>query len=306
MIHQENYDKMEGLRRSDLWEIHKSPLHFRQMMDTPRRETPSLAFGIAVHKYILEPVTFYDEFQSTPKVDRRTKDGKQVWAAFMDLCEKENKSPIDDADLATIKEMSDAVWNHPLAKQLLQNATVESEWQWTDPVTGEKLKCKCDIITTYNGKKYVVDYKTTDSCENGHFERSARKYGYQFQAGFYTTGVSMNTGEDYGFAFIAQEKKAPYAVRVYICSDMFVENGKAIYRNLLDIYHDCKLTDNWYGYEGNSNIQPTLLMDDSERYDKGIYTHQPSNQAAPLYESTFHSDAYLDDTEESSDYTEDI
>ena len=48
-------------------------------------------------------------------------------------------------------------------------------------------------------RKFIVDYKTTDSCEDGHFERSARQYGYKFQSGMYTEGVTINTGDDYDF-----------------------------------------------------------------------------------------------------------
>ena len=29
-------------------------------------------------------------------------------------------------------------------------------------------------------RKFIVDYKTSDSCEDGHFERSCRQYGYKF------------------------------------------------------------------------------------------------------------------------------
>lgn len=291
-MHQEAYDKAEGLRRSDLWTIHKSPHHFKTQMDGVRKESAAFSFGIAVHKYILEPSTFFDEYAVAPNVDRRRKEGKEIWEKFTQECEQNDKEPIAESTFAQIKEMAAAVNANPLAKQIL-TGQAETEWYWTDTLTGEKLKCKCDMITDYNRKKYIVDYKTTDSCEDGHFERSARKYGYQFQAGFYATGVETNTGETYGFIFVAQEKKAPYACRVYICSDTFVERGKAIYRELLDLYHECKTTNDWYGYEGTAaNPTPTMLMDDSERVSMAFASKYGNNM--PLYQSGFKSDDYSD------------
>ena len=120
---------------------------------------------------------------------------------------------------------------------------------WTDEQTGEAVKCRPDCLIEVNGRKYIVDYKTTDSCEDGHFERSCRKYGYKLQAGMYREGVFQNTLDDYGFVFVAQEKKAPYAVRVYVCSEEFICEGYDQYRELLGLYHHCKEHDNWYGYD---------------------------------------------------------
>ena len=295
-MHQDTYNTAPGLRRSDLWKINKSPKHFKDHMDSPREDTPSLRFGIATHKYILEPDTFFDEYAIAPKVDKRTKTGKEIWQNFVTDCDVNNKEALDERDFEIIKAMADAVNADPLAKHMLVGQH-ELEFYWTDPTTNESLKCKCDNIGEYNGRKMIVDYKTTDSCENGHFERSSKRYGYQFQAGFYTEGLNISTNEDYGFAFVAQEKKPPYACRVYVCSDYYVENGKMIYHQLLDLYHQCKITGDWFGYEGNSsNPQPTMLLDDSERYTAG-YGNGPSSI------SSFRSDDYLEpDPDDESSY----
>lgn len=296
-MHQDTYNVAPGLRRSDLWKINKSPKHFKDYMDSPREDTPSLKFGIATHKYILEPDTFFDEYAIAPKVDKRTKAGKETWQNFVADCDVNNKEALDEKDFEIIKAMAEAVNADPLAKQMLTGQH-ELEFYWTDPTTNESLKCKCDNIGEYNGRKMIVDYKTTDSCENGHFERSSKRYGYQFQAGFYTEGLNISTNEDYGFAFVAQEKKPPYACRVYICSDYYVENGKMIYHQLLDLYHQCKITGDWFGYEGDSsNPQPTMLLDDSERYTTANYGN------GPLSVSSFRSDDYLEpDPDDESGY----
>ena len=290
----ENYDTAPGLRRSDLWTIHKSPAHFKERMDNPTEPTPSLLFGIACHMAILEPNRFITTYRIIPEINKRTKEGKKAWAEFCEECERNSQIPISRADYDTILAMKTNLSNDPLASLFL-NGKHETEWYWDDPITGIPLKCKCDIITDYQGKKYIVDYKTTDSCEDGHFERNVNKYGYQFQAGFYTSGLKEVTGENYGFAFLSQEKKPPYACRVYLCSDMFIEKGKEIFRNLVNRYHLCKTTDNWFGYAGQTPT-PVILMDYEEKkqYNQG---------KTPTSASGFRSDDYLqyNDFEESAE-----
>lgn len=75
----------------------------------------------------------------------------------------------------------------------------------------------------------------------------------------YREGVFQNTFEEYGFAFVAQEKKAPYAVRVYICNEDFIQEGYEQFRKAISIYHYCKEHNNFYGYEGIENAANVLV-----------------------------------------------
>ena len=256
-----SYETAEGIRRSDLWVINKSPLHFKAHMEEEKTQSKALLFGAAAHKWILEPETFYQEYWVTPKVDRRTKVGKQVWADFEAVKAENDLTIISSEDFETIYAMGQAISQNQMAVQLLAGKH-EQEFYWTDDITGEKCKVKVDCLTEYEGKPYIVDYKTTDSCEDGHFERSARRYGYQFQSGMYCEGVFQNTLEEHGFAFVAQEKTPPYAVRVYICDPEWIKTGYDKYRELIGIYHACNVTGEWYGYEGPDNIPVQLTEEE--------------------------------------------
>ena len=145
--------------------------------------------------------------------------------------------------------MNKAIETHPTASALLKTGDHEIPIEWKDPETGEPCKCRPDCITTYNGQDYIVDYKTTTSCEDGAFERACYKYGYKLQAAMYTEGVFNAQMIPYRFAFVAQEKTPPYAVRVYFCDGGFIEEGMEMYRELMDIYHRCRVFDEWPGYE---------------------------------------------------------
>ena len=251
------YRENEAVSRSDLAVLLKeTPLHFKYRKDHPKEDTSALAFGRAAHKYILEKELFSLEFAVAPLCDRRTKAGKEQYEAFLTECA--GKEVITAADYEIIKEMAQAVDEDPFARAFL-TGECEQSFFWTDKETGEKCKVRPDCITTYEGKKYIVDYKTTDSCADGAFERSVRNYGYKFQTGMYREGVFQNTFEEYGFAFVAQEKKAPYACRVYVCNDDFLIEGFEQFKKAINLYHWCKVNDCWYGYEGSENLVSELV-----------------------------------------------
>lgn len=243
---QNDYDQIPAVRRSELWELRKSPMHYLYKVTHPEEPTPALLFGTAAHKYILEPDDFWNDYIVAPKVDRRTKAGKEAWAAFLEECG--DKTPISEDDLKTIQEMDAAITANPIAAELLRTGQHEVPIEWTDAGTGEPCKCRPDVITTFDGEDWIVDYKTTNSCMDGAFEKACRIYGYKLQAGMYVEGAFNNTFKDYRFAFVAQEKNPPYATRVYMCDIGFVLEGMDIFHGLIRLYHTCKTSGEWPGY----------------------------------------------------------
>lgn len=241
------YDDIPAVRRSDLWELRKSPAHYLYRITHEQETTPALAFGTAAHKWILEPDTFWDDYALAPNADRRTQKGKDAWFVFLE--ESEGKTAITKTDLQIIKDMDAAILANPTASVLLKGGQHEVPIEWKDEWTGEPCKCRPDVITTYNGRNYIVDYKTTTSCTDGAFERACKMYGYKLQAAMYISGAFASTLEPYRFAFVAQEKTPPYAVRCYFCDDGFIEEGMQMFRDLIKLYHKCKESGSWPGYE---------------------------------------------------------
>ena len=240
------YDALPGIRRSDLWHMKPTPMHFRWHMDNPEESTPALIFGQAAHKYILEPETFFDEFEVIPKVDRRKKEGKQVIQAFELL--NSGKTFVTADEMQTIMTMREQLLRNDDIRELLEDPgnKYEQAFSWVDPKTGQTCKVKADIITDTG---LIIDYKTTSSCAGTEFERSCRKYGYDFQSGMYVEGIDLCTMERHEFAFIAQEKTPPYAARIYYCDSSFIAQGQRKFHDLLEQYDECTRTGNWYGYD---------------------------------------------------------
>ena len=242
---EQRYNEIPAVRRSDLWELRKSPAHYLYKVTHQEEPTAALLFGTAAHKYILEPESFWDEYIEVPKIDRRTKAGKEEYQRIVES----GKTPISSDDLAVIIDMDAQIKAHPLASLLLKTGDHEVPIEWTDENTGELCKCRPDVITEYDGENWIVDYKTTQSCMNGAFEKACRLYGYKLQAGMYSEGAFCTTFNDYRFAFVAQEKTPPYAVRVYLCDEGFRLEGQDMFHELIRIYHECKESGEWPGYE---------------------------------------------------------
>lgn len=247
---EKEYRSHPAISRSELWKIRESPEKFRWKKDHPDEPTPALIFGQIVHKLVLEPDLFGEDFAVAPEVDRRTKLGRQEWEVFQDLLD--GRTVVSRDDFQKASEMAEAIKAHPLASRLLDGKH-ETPHFWTDPDTGEECKCRTDAETGIDGQVWIVDYKTTQDASTEGFQREAHKYGYDFQAAMYSEGLKADTGEIPRFAFVAQEKAPPYAVNIFVADEDFIARGYDIFRELLGLYHDCKETGNWYGYLGADN-----------------------------------------------------
>lgn len=252
------YRQAEGISKSSLFRLTESPEKFKWAMDHPEEPTPALLFGQFVHKLILEPETVDDEFIVAPTVDKRTKQGKEIWAEFAAIV-KETQQVIDAATCQRGMDMKEAADASPYVRRLLEGQH-ELPLFWTDELTGEKCKARLDCLTEIDDKLVIVDYKTTADASTDAFMRSAVKYGYDLQAAMYCEAVKQNLGKDPIFVFIAQEKDAPYSVNIMQADDLFVRRGADLFRELIGIYHECKKTDNWYGYLGPYNMINNLAL----------------------------------------------
>lgn len=239
------YRTSEGISRSELWRLRESPEKFLWYREHPEEPTPALVFGALVHKLVLEPETFEDEYAVGPEVNNRTKDGKAEWQAFEDGAG--DKIAVKPADYEKAKAMADKVKDTPFVNKLLAGEH-EKPIVWTDDLTGELCKVRLDCLSTVAGDPVIVDYKTAADASTEAFIRAAINYGYDFQAAMYCEAVKQTTGKNPRFVFIVQEKTEPYAVNILEADELLVKHGYDVFRELLGIYHECKETGVWWGY----------------------------------------------------------
>ena len=294
---EKEYRSHPALSRSELWWFHRSPEYFKYRKGRPAEQTPALLFGQVAHKLLLEPEDFSNEFAIAPVVDRRTKDGRELWSLFMQTAGE--MTVVDNATYEQALIMTDIARSNPLVEELLKGNHEESFF-WTDPDTDVQCKVRLDSWhRDENGVPVIVDYKTTTDVSYRGFQKDVRQYGYFFQAAMYSEGLIQNglcprrikekpkkrwgkdpeTGKrkywtEYPerivmggtegeiihprFIFIAQEKTEPYSVNIFEMDMDYMAVGYDMYREYLGTYVSCESTGYWYGPMGPFN-EPNVL-----------------------------------------------
>lgn len=252
------YHATAALSKSRLWNFRRSPAYFRAQEDASKEErSEAFTLGSAFHKLVLEPDGFTSEFTVAPNVDRRTKDGKAAYAAFLDEAAGKDVLTPDAMRLAT--EMAEAVKANQMARFLTQGA-VEESYYFTDDTTGIDCKVRPDCFKIIDGKGIIVDLKSCKSAAPDDFRRDAISYGYDLQAAMYIEGVKKEHGIPCDFIFIAVEKEPPYLINIMQCDELLIKRGYDMFREYLGIYKDCTATGNWYGYNGALGIINNLSL----------------------------------------------
>lgn len=254
---EKEYRQHPAISRSELFKIKESPEKFRYYKDNPEPPTPALIFGQLFHAMALQPEFVSEQFAVAPNVDRRTKLGKEAYAEFEQNAQ--NKTVVTAEMFQIASEMCNTLKENSDVQKLL-NGEKESVFFWVDELTGEECKCRTDVLTQIGDLNIIVDLKTAESAATENFTRDAVKYGYDFQSAMYTTGVEKNTGKKYLFVFVVIEKKPPYAINILQADELFVRRGYDIFRELIGVYHDCKITNQWYGYLGKFNQINSLAL----------------------------------------------
>ena len=180
----------------------------------PRKETPAMALGSAVHTALLEPDRFAEEYVVCPEEcsDRRTKAYKE-WAASVD-----GASVLTADDAATIEAIRESVRRDDFASKLLAaNGHVEKSMEWTE----RDVLCRMRFDKTAG--PFCIDIKTCQDATPEAFAKTIASYRYDLQAAHYLSGLTNNEiGWGMRFVFIAVETASPYRVRCYeMCDDDF-------------------------------------------------------------------------------------
>ena len=201
---------------------------------TPRKDSLNFIIGRAFHTITLEGLgAFNARYAVSPNINKRTKAGKEEFAAF----EQENKDKeiLSKDDCILINEMAEAVLCHPIAREMLDGGLSEETLIWHDEETNILCKSRPDKVP-YKGKGILIDLKSTSSCDPRKFAYSCKDYGYLRQAGMYLEGATL-TSEDstiYNvFAFITCEKTPPYRVEVFTPDGEYLRWGAYEFHRLL-------------------------------------------------------------------------
>jgi len=226
-------------------------LHEYILNDLRREPTEAMQFGILLHMALLEPARFESEVIVAPKIDKRYKQGKADWAAF--VAESNGKITADLADLDKLRAMQAEVLKHPIAKSLLElEGERETSIRWTCEQTGLPLKCRRDL--TVLDPFVVVDVKSCKAANPEAFAKACVTFGYARQAALYIEGTHLHSGEIPRFVFIAVCTEPPHEVATYELDDEAINLGDAQNNLIKRQLAECLKTGEWTApYENRMN-----------------------------------------------------
>lgn len=219
--------KRNYLSFSALAAFAKSPNHYLEYVTGEREETRAMVLGSATHCAILEPLHFDQRYAVSPKVDKRTKAGKETYAKFVEI--SNGKVVLTEEEHDAIKLMAASVLATPAAKMLL-DATPHKELLLEASIEGVPFKGYADAFSPAT----IVDLKTAKDSSPASFERTAYTGNYHLQAAAYRIlSREMGIAKAPQFAWIVVESDAPNNVVVYRQSEEAAERAEKELRQLV-------------------------------------------------------------------------
>ena len=236
------YHQVPGVSSSNIRRFGQSQLHaFEEVQET----TPAMKFGTASHSLIVEgeeafvndvvcltgsPYTNANKELKKEYEDRgltviTSKDKETIYGM------KEALIPEGVKHLSAVKGEYPEVFNSPFERAIF--------WWEKDLL----LKVKSDVLRypldlSSDPKSIIlVDYKTTTDCSVRGFTSSIRKYQYDLQAAWYKRGYERAGFNVVDFVFVAQEKKKPFASKIFKMSHDDMTAGWLKLEHLLGEYN---------------------------------------------------------------------
>lgn len=264
----EVYHATAAVSKSKLDDFLHLPAYFygRHVAKTiGREESAAFDVGKALHALTLEgPFAYAERFCLAPEgIDRRTKAGKDAWAAF--TAENAGKTALSREDADTVLAMSRSIDEHPVALALLKGTEPEVGWrvnagpfllQCRTDAFGRATKELCAVMAAQGiemtpGEPYVVDLKTTGELGLSDLREWKRKFvafGYHRQGPFYQAVMKDVLGEfPARFFFVVVSKEAPHGCVVMLPDDDANERGWNEVKKALADLRGCYETGIWPG-----------------------------------------------------------
>lgn len=240
-----DYYKRQEISNSMLTQLAQDPFLFYEyyVADPPkeREESEDLLIGSATHCLELELDTFCQRYIVAPEVDRRTKEGKETYAKFLQMSEGRKVLTTKQHDLAFA--MFEKLEGHADLQSLLEHDHFVEREIYFD-LEGYKCRSKLDIVIP--SLRTIIDIKTTRSINPKKFGWSVADYGYHRQAAFYLAAAKSEFGgEGWRMLFACVEKTYPHHTALFELDQQAINHGYYQIGQLLTELNHRKHTNDW-------------------------------------------------------------
>ncbi len=246
-----SYLQDTALSASALKNFQRSPLHYWQALNgSCAIDSAALSKGTALHALMEGEDVFRNQYVVSPKFDKRTKAGKEGFAAFQ--VEHGAKDILSPDEMDCLLAMRDSMMAIPAIRAWVESFSIDREvsifWKHA---SGIKCKARADLWEI--GEGVVLDYKTCQDASPDAFERAIRHWGYDLSAVHYYEGTNCSR-----YGWICVESKPPYAACLH-----WLEPGDRFYQlqgyrhSLIEKLLECQAANEWpsYGKDGENLIR---------------------------------------------------
>ena len=237
------YHEVPGISSSNIRRFGQSQLHaFEEEHET----TPAMKFGTAAHSLIVEgEEAFVNDvvcLTGSPYTNANKdlkRDYEQRGLTVITAKDKDSLYSMKEALIPEgVKHLSVSEGEYP---SVFNSPFERAIFWWEQDLL---LKVKSDVLRYPVSMPHesnaiiLVDYKTTVDCSVRGFTSSIKKYQYDLQAAWYKRGFEKAGFNVVDFLFVAQEKKKPYASKVFKMKHEDMDNGWLKLESLLGEYND--------------------------------------------------------------------
>lgn len=276
------------LNWSTLKHIATSPRLMKWRVEHPMKDSEALIMGRSIHCAILEPEKFDGRWIQVSTCGATTGKGepcKSEGSLYSDgkwFCKVKGHAPagamsspgegievITAEGIELTRLCAESVAAHGPASKILKGGKAEQGMEWTDPETGIECRGRVDYLRPDD----LVDLKTTRRETIREFTADAARMLYHGQLAWYMDGAiaAGRLPKDAGLPYVVAVSTAePYDVAAFQLSEISLEAGRILVRDLVKKYQQCVAADLWPG------VAPDLAVLDLPAWAPGMQGSEDS------------------------------
>jgi len=242
MTNQE-YHSSKALGASLLKEVLRNAKKFKALWDGELKiEGKQLDIGSALHKLVLEPESFSEEFAMAPQVNKRTKAGREEWEKF--LSDNEGKIVLSAEDMELVEQMRDKLMKLPKFSEWLKAGIAEKSF--FGELDGVEVKCRPDLLVKTKAGYVVIDLKTMGSeATPDDFAKASANHLYPLQEAVYREVLRQNGVDVVDFIFAGVSKLDYSGAGYFRHTPEWLDWGRELLQKALFKFKWCLENDTW-------------------------------------------------------------
>jgi hypothetical protein len=236
------YHNGPGISSSNIRRFSQSQLH---ALEEVVEQTPAMMFGSAAHSLIVEgEAAFFSDvvtITGSPYTNTNKQLKKDSLEKGLSVITEEQRDTIYSMNNSLVQEAEPYLRPNKDYPQVFKSSKeVSIYWYEQDLLCKTRADVVCNAFDNTFGEDAIVlvDYKTTSDCSVRGFTNSVRRYSYDLQAAWYKRGFERAGFKVADFVFVAQEKKPPYANKVFKMNHADMEIGWNFLSGYLEDYNN--------------------------------------------------------------------